>query len=62
MFDVLPTIDKKDPLPRHAQVQRILRDLVTSGALQPGDKIPAELHIAGALGVSKMTVNKALWP
>jgi len=60
MLNALPLIDKNDPLPRHAQVQRILRDLVTSGALKPGDKIPAELQIADKLGVSKMTVNKAL--
>jgi len=60
MFDTTTRIDKNDPLPRHAQVQRILREMVTSGRLQPGDKIPAELQIAEALGVSKMTVNKAL--
>ncbi len=60
MLNALPVIDKKDPLPRHAQVQRILRDLITGGTLKPGDKIPAELQIADALGVSKMTVNKAL--
>lgn len=60
MFDALDKIDKFDPIPRHAQVQRVLHDLVKSGRLQPGDKIPAELQIADALGVSKMTVNKAL--
>jgi DNA-binding LacI/PurR family transcriptional regulator len=60
MFDTSTRIDKNDPLPRHAQVQRILREMVTSGRLKPGDKIPAELQIADALGVSKMTVNKAL--
>lgn len=60
MFDLNTRIDKSDPLPRHAQVQRILRDMVVSGRLRPGDKIPAELQIADALGVSKMTVNKAL--
>jgi DNA-binding LacI/PurR family transcriptional regulator len=60
MFSTELRIDKTDPLPRHAQVQRILRDLVVNGRLKPGDKIPAELQIADALGVSKMTVNKAL--
>jgi GntR family transcriptional regulator of arabinose operon len=60
MFDALPKIDKQDSLPRHIQVQHVLRDMVKSGRLKPGDKIPAELHIADALGVSKMTVNKAL--
>jgi DNA-binding LacI/PurR family transcriptional regulator len=60
MFDTKFRVNKDDPLPRHAQVQRILREMVTSGQLKPGDKIPAELQIAEALGVSKMTVNKAL--
>ncbi|MBC8104118.1 MAG: GntR family transcriptional regulator [Cytophagales bacterium] len=60
MFETTPQIDKQNPLPRHAQVQRILREMVRCGELRPGDKIPAELHIADALGVSKMTVNKAL--
>jgi DNA-binding LacI/PurR family transcriptional regulator len=60
MFDTVRQVDKRDPLPRHAQVQRILRELVLTGRLKPGDKIPAELQIADALGVSKMTVNKAI--
>ncbi|MES2461655.1 MAG: GntR family transcriptional regulator [Armatimonadota bacterium] len=60
MFDAATKIDKQDSLPRHVQVQQVLRNMVSSGRLQPGDKIPAELHIADALGVSKMTVNKAL--
>src|SRR5688572_9488605 len=60
MFDTVRRVDAKDPLPRHAQVQRILREMVLTGQLKPGDKIPAELQIADALGVSKMTVNKAL--
>jgi len=60
MFDGTTRIDKNDPLPRHVQVQRILREMVTTGQLKAGDKIPAELQLAEALGVSKMTVNKAL--
>lgn len=60
MFEGALRVDKQDPLPRHAQVQRILREMVTSGRLRPGDKIPAEVEIAEQLGVSKMTVNKAI--
>lgn len=60
MFDGQIRVEKKSPLPRHAQVKRILRELVASGRLRPGDKIPAEVEIADRLGVSKMTVNKAL--
>jgi LacI family transcriptional regulator len=60
MLELFPPVDKDDPLPRHVQVQRILHDMVTNGKLKPGDKIPAEVDIAQHLGVSKMTVNKAL--
>lgn len=60
MFDPNNRVNPHDSLPRHAQVQKLLRDMVTSGKLKPGDKIPAEVDIADSLGVSKMTVNKAL--
>lgn len=53
-------VNKDADVPRHTQVKDILRDLVTSGKYQPGDKIPAELQLADLLGVSKMTVNKAV--
>lgn len=48
------------PLPRHLQVKQILRDLVQRGVWKAGDRIPAETEIASSLGVSKMTVNKAI--
>lgn len=60
MFFENQRVSTANPLPRHLQVQNILREMVTSGRLKPGDKIPAELPIADALGVSKMTVNKAI--
>ena len=53
-------VDKTAETPRHLQVRDILFALVTSGKFQPGDKIPAELQLAELLGVSKMTVNKAV--
>lgn len=58
--DASPRVNKNADVPRHTQVKEILRDLVTSGKYQPGDKIPAELQLADLLGVSKMTVNKAV--
>lgn len=53
-------VDKNADTPRHTQVRDILRSMVTSGRFAPGDKIPAELQLAGDMGVSKMTVNKAV--
>lgn len=60
---MLPTtvrIDKDHPLPRHFQVRQILQEMVDSGHWESGEKIPAETDIAASLGVSKMTVNKAI--
>jgi DNA-binding LacI/PurR family transcriptional regulator len=53
-------IDKQSALPRHAQIESHFRDLIASGQLSPGERIPPETDIAETLGVSRMTVNKAL--
>lgn len=37
-----------------------MEDLVVSGELQPGDKLPPEVEIATSLGVSRMTLRQAL--
>ncbi|GAB4462464.1 MAG: LacI family DNA-binding transcriptional regulator [Armatimonadaceae bacterium] len=60
MTSEFPQIDKNLSLPRHIQVQRNLRSLIDQGVLIPGEKIPSEVEIARQMGVSKMTVNKAL--
>jgi GntR family histidine utilization transcriptional repressor len=45
---------------RYEQVKRHIRDTIESGARQPGDRIPSELDLVASLGVSRMTVNRAL--
>jgi GntR family transcriptional repressor for pyruvate dehydrogenase complex len=42
------------------QVADQLRDLIISGALQPGQRLPTELALAGDFGVSRATVREAL--
>lgn len=53
-------IDKHSALPRHAQIEAYFRDLISTGRLMPGERIPPETDIAHTLGVSRMTVNKAI--
>ncbi|WP_167105739.1 GntR family transcriptional regulator [Mycobacterium sp. DL592] len=46
--------------PAHARIAAWLEKLIVSGRLAPGDKLPAEVDIAAALGVSRMTLRQAL--
>lgn len=46
--------------PAHARIEQWLERLITSGRLRPEDKLPAEVEMASALGVSRMTLRQAL--
>lgn len=46
--------------PAHARIEQWLERLITSGRLRPEDKLPAEVEMATALGVSRMTLRQAL--
>jgi LacI family transcriptional regulator len=59
MFDET-VMDKRSALPRHAQIEAYIRRLIECGRLAPGERIPPETELARALGVSRMTVNKAI--
>lgn len=56
----LESIDTRDPTPRYLQVRRILEEKVRTGDYRPGNRIPGERDLARDLGVSQMTVNKAI--
>lgn len=53
-------IGNGDGAPLYREVERYLRDLISSGQLVPGDLIPAEPQLASALKVSQGTVKKAI--
>lgn len=48
------------PAARYEQVKSYIRNTIESGERQPGDRIPSELDLVASLGVSRMTVNRAL--
>ncbi|MFC4638854.1 GntR family transcriptional regulator [Deinococcus hohokamensis] len=45
---------------RYLQVQQRLQDMLDGGEYQPGDKVPSERELALTLGVSRMTVRRAV--
>jgi len=53
-------IDKKNPVPRYAQIRRVLEDAIRSGKYPLGARLPGERELAAMFGVSQMTVNKAI--
>lgn len=46
-------------LPRHARIQRAMRQLILDGALAAGNPLPASRALAQSLGVSRDTVESA---
>ncbi|PEG37959.1 GntR family transcriptional regulator [Mycolicibacterium agri] len=57
---VPPDIVGSTDLPAHLRIGQWLERLIASKTLRPGDKLPAEVEIATALGVSRMTLRQAL--
>lgn len=57
---VRPGLSGAKDSPAHLLIAHWLEQLITSGTLQRGDKLPAEVEIANALGVSRMTLRQAL--
>ena len=55
-----PDLSGSGEMPAHSRISDWLQGLIVSGALQPGDKLPSEVEIASALGVSRMTLRQAL--
>lgn len=60
LSEFLKTIDPKSSQPLYQQLQRALRDAIEQGALGPEDALPSERQLALDLGVSRITVRKAI--
>jgi GntR family transcriptional regulator len=55
-----PDLAAPGPDPAHARIEQWLERLITTRRLRPEDKLPAEVEMASALGVSRMTLRQAL--
>ncbi len=53
-------INKNSPTPLYYQIEKLLKNKINNGEYKDGDFIPSENELAGELGVSKLTVRKAL--
>ena len=53
-------LDAGDHAPLYRQLQKALRDAIQKRVLAPDDALPAERDLAEELGVSRITVRKAL--
>lgn len=49
-----------EALPRHVQVQQRIQAMLQSAEFVPGDRIPSERELAEQLGISRMTVRRAV--
>jgi GntR family transcriptional regulator len=55
-----PDLSGAGELPAHTRIGNWLEQLIVSHTLAPGDKLPSEMEISNALGVSRMTLRQAL--
>lgn len=53
-------LDRSSPVPLHFQLRSYLLQQIESGALKPGDAIPAERELVSRFGISRITVRQAI--
>jgi GntR family transcriptional regulator len=56
----LPPLSKDSALPLYYQVRESIRHAIATGAIKAGEKMPTEGQLAKMLGVSLITVKRAL--
>nr|WP_237448408.1 GntR family transcriptional regulator [Nocardioides flavescens] len=60
VFASPPDLSEAHDLPGHVRIAYWLERLIASRRLRSGDRLPAEVQVAAALGVSRMTLRQAL--
>lgn len=56
----LRTLDEADPTPLYLQLQHFIEEAVRSGSLRTDGALPGERDLARQLGISRVTVRKAI--
>jgi GntR family transcriptional regulator len=52
-------IDRQSPIPYYYQLKEYLARLIHTGVLKPGDRLPTEMEICNASGLSRTVVRQA---
>ena len=60
LSDFLKSLDPDSSQPLYQQLQRAFREAIEQGALGPDDALPSERQLATDLGISRITVRKAI--
>ncbi len=60
LAQILNTLDPEDSLPLYQQLQRGIREAIEKRILGPDDALPSERQLAEDLGISRITVRKAI--
>ncbi len=53
-------IDKAAPEPLYQQIKNTIQDKIRNGDWSAGEKLPSENELVNALGLSRMTIHRAL--
>jgi len=59
MKELIKRIDHNSDIPLHRQIEKVLRELLNSGAYDKGKLLPKEVDLSTAIGVSRNTVRQA---
>ncbi|MEJ5978832.1 GntR family transcriptional regulator [Novosphingobium sp. PS1R-30] len=60
MLKTFGRLDDTDATPKYMQIERMLRAALASDSLRPEDALPTERDLAEELGVSRITIRKAI--
>jgi len=60
LAQLLQSLDHDSNVPLYQQLQRALREAIEKGLIGPQDALPSERQLAAELGISRITVRKAI--
>lgn len=53
-------VERKEPVPLHAQICRNLREMICDGRLAPGEELPTQMELCEKFQVSRITIARAI--